>query len=438
MARGKNATALFEVIHTAKKPPKSSTTVSVPTPKWWAKSKTKRDPVKPTEPAPETAGRQGSWLAAAAKRGVLPTGGRSVQSDPIEDHPLVAPVEIEHEDGALHQRSAASNPVAAAVEPQPETQTETPVDDSSPSQPVERFADRFARKAAAAKQRDAAPISQEAVPENHVVITKIYDPVIPDASQEQAGECSEPELPQPIEPVDSPASLPSARSGLARRSSRDGMVCVDRPAGEVRFRLSYAGLIAFAMIFLIVLVIAFLAGSRSTQSAGDIPVDSRHSSDTGTTAGKTETGLMAAVSPPVTPSAAAPQAVRTDVLSVPRHPSQHPAAADSAPALVSVSATREVGSLYVVIQSYPEEELAQKACDYLNRAGVPCSLVQGLQDWAPRDWYSVVGLQPFAKHDPALPEYERAVTALGQKFSRQTINQFEPQAYTWRADSQQP
>jgi len=41
MARGKHATALFEVIHTARRLPKASPSGGIPTPKWWFKSKRK-------------------------------------------------------------------------------------------------------------------------------------------------------------------------------------------------------------------------------------------------------------------------------------------------------------------------------------------------------------------------------------------------------------
>lgn len=39
MAKGKNSTALFEVIHTAKRPPKASPSGGIATPQWWFKSK---------------------------------------------------------------------------------------------------------------------------------------------------------------------------------------------------------------------------------------------------------------------------------------------------------------------------------------------------------------------------------------------------------------
>jgi hypothetical protein len=101
---------------------------------------------------------------------------------------------------------------------------------------------------------------------------------------------------------------------------------------------------------------------------------------------------------------------------------------------------RQVGQMYVVVQSYPDRETAQRAGDFLNRSGVPCTVIPGLSGFALRDWYSVVGLQPFARgdHRPAVQVYLRQLTALGPQFSAKAYNQFQPQLYTWRADSDAP
>ena len=129
--------------------------------------------------------------------------------------------------------------------------------------------------------------------------------------------------------------------------------------------------------------------------------------------------------------------IHPDVLQVaPRSVKTVAAATDAPPvATLPIKSTRDIGMIYVVVQSYAEQELAQRACDFMNKSGIPCSLVQGPDGWAPRDWYSVVGLQPFAKHDPALPEYERAVKAAGIRFTTKIMDQFQPQGYTWRETS---
>ncbi len=96
--------------------------------------------------------------------------------------------------------------------------------------------------------------------------------------------------------------------------------------------------------------------------------------------------------------------------------------------------------MYAVVQSYPDRETARRAGAFLNRSGVPCTVVPGLSGFALRDWYSVVGLQAFARGDHSAAEqaYMRQLSALGPKFSTKVYNQFQPQMYTWRADSDTP
>jgi hypothetical protein len=181
------------------------------------------------------------------------------------------------------------------------------------------------------------------------------------------------------------------------------------------------------------LAIAFIAGTRVSSLADDSSLDQKEPTT------PPASGLMAAVGPeaPAVVDVTLPQPVKPDVLSIPQH-TVRPAVPDlSAPPAVPlpIKSTRDIGMIYVVVQSYAEQEVAQKACDYMNRAGIPCTRVQGPSNWAPRDWYSVVGLQPFNKHDSGLPDYERSVKALGMKFTNRSIDQFQPQAYTWREDS---
>src|SRR5882724_11537467 len=49
MAKGKHATALFEVIHSASRPPKASPTGGIGVPRWWFKGRAAKEPA-PTAP----------------------------------------------------------------------------------------------------------------------------------------------------------------------------------------------------------------------------------------------------------------------------------------------------------------------------------------------------------------------------------------------------
>jgi hypothetical protein len=220
------------------------------------------------------------------------------------------------------------------------------------------------------------------------------------------------------------------------RSGRGRMVAVDRSSGDIRFNLSYGGAAAIGFIFLITLAIAFIAGTRTQMNSSDADAI-----DTPVTAAKpaasapANTAFSMAVGP--SKSSVDAQPTKPDVIEISRDIARHPADAPATPsAQLTVKATRDIGMIYMVVQSYPDQELAQKACDFTNRAGYACTLVQGLTAWAPHDWYSVVGLKPYKKHDPALEEDEKAIAALGEKFSTKIYNQFQPQGYTWRGDSE--
>ncbi len=85
MARGRNAPALFDVIHAAKRPPKASPTGGgVPTPRWWARGGksadrpadaphgTSTDDGEDPTPDPRAVGRHPPVVA-----GGRPSGGRA-------------------------------------------------------------------------------------------------------------------------------------------------------------------------------------------------------------------------------------------------------------------------------------------------------------------------------------------------------------------------
>ncbi len=138
--------------------------------------------------------------------------------------------------------------------------------------------------------------------------------------------------------------------------------------------------------------------------------------------------MMAAVST-TAPSAAAEPAAP---VAPPAPTAAEPAAAEPV--------ARQVGMMYVVMQSYPDRETARRAADFLVARGVPCDVVHSPSGVALRDWYSAVGLQafPHTAHGPALQTYLQQLTALGPKFSGKVYNQFLPQPYIWRADSDAP
>ena len=404
MARNKNSTALFDVIHSAKRPPKASPSASIPTPKWWGKGKP--IPKPPVVESRENVGKQGSWLSAAKRNGTaaaLPAQAAVVQPASIEiPTQIEAPSSVETEN--VFAEHAEVEPVAV----------EAPVAEPVVAEPKVRFIDRFKNRTI-----ERAPVEPEPVA---------------DETQARASSLVEVD-PEPF--IDTPA--PEAKPDRPSRpvyAERDPAVSLDSAAGDIRFRLSYAGLVAIGFIFVLLLAIAFIAGKQmSTQTADDSSLSAADGKEPTTAP---TSGMMIALDQPNTAVSQDGMPVRPDVLSLPAHPSK-PTPVQATDVAVKPSlpmkTTRDIGMVYVVVQSYAEQELAQKACDFMNHAGIPCSLVQGPAHWAPGDWYSVVGLQPFTKHDPALADYEKSVKALGVKFTAHAIDQFQPSAYTWREDS---
>jgi hypothetical protein len=397
MARNKNSTALFDVIHAAKKPPKSSPSASIPAPRWWGKDK---KPIKPVVADPtENVGRQQSWLTAAKRNAGVVSAAPAAVGDqaPVAETP------------------AYQEPTASTADAVDEVNTE-PVVATEPIAPKPRFIDRF-------KGRSATP----------AIVEQSTSPVEPAAESREVQATPEYTLPVFDSPEEEPPTKSEARPA---RERRDPMMAIDRTTGDIRFHLSYGGLAAIGFIFLMALAIAFIAGTQHASTSAEAETSDGKVTQSNSSPAS---GLAMAVSPSQVPDAQ--RHVSPDVLDISRGSPKPTVPVSPTPAVspapLPVKATRDIGMMYVVIQSYPDQEMAQKACDFVNHAGIPCTLIQGLSDFAMHDWYSVVGLQPFKKHDPNMEDYEKSISTLGLKFSTKFYNQFQPKAYTWRPDSDQ-
>jgi hypothetical protein len=449
MARGKNSTALFEVIHTAKRPPKASPSGGgIPAPKWWAKGG-KGEPDGPTEtPAPAGAetsgGTRRSWLAAA-RRSAEPAvdaisdreptpdaaeaaedveAGDAAEADSDRD-PATAPGKVvitryypqETPARSADPEPAAEDEPAAMEEPAGQPGTTAPSPDAGPTDERPSWSERRARVLA---ERSAVPSKAG------------FDPT---------ADVNPDDLRSGSRPTSAPAR-PARRSAgptpSAMRPEPAPPVALDRDAGEVRFRLSYGGAILAGVILLLVIVIAYLAGHATGGESAVDPTGSGRPSVARAGSGAPQpndgaaTHMMLAASPTQAPAAdagSAPAAlVAAPTASAPTAP---PAAADDVPF------ARQVGMLYVVVQCYPDRSTATRAATFLNRNGIPCDVVNGPSGFAMRDWCSVVGRQPFSRgdHTSAAQDYQRRIAALGPQFDKRAYNQFLPQLYAWKADS---
>jgi hypothetical protein len=202
--------------------------------------------------------------------------------------------------------------------------------------------------------------------------------------------------------------------------SSDEPLQLDPIEREVRFKLSYGGAAAAAFVLILVLVIAYLIGTRSqpVETGKLIPAVTNNAHTDGS-------GLLAAVTPaPITPAPA-------PVADVP----VTPAIAPAIPAVAS-STGRQIGKHYVIAQSYPDKETAIKARDVLNKAGIQCTVIQGLPGWASDSWFSVVGTRPFdhIQNNDDLTAYEDAMQSAGAQFAgKSAFNKLDPKEYKWRA-----
>jgi hypothetical protein len=129
--------------------------------------------------------------------------------------------------------------------------------------------------------------------------------------------------------------------------------------------------------------------------------------------------------PPPNPAPAQPAQAQRASWNDPQSPTTH----------VGQSKVRVVNLNYVIVQSYPEQEkqMAQQACDLLNKRGIPCTIETALH-YAP-NWYVVVGLTSFdrVRNSPEYDAYVRQIEQVGVEFAGSSkFKKFEPRAFKWQ------
>jgi len=216
------------------------------------------------------------------------------------------------------------------------------------------------------------------------------------------------------------------------RIASENALVVDKESGEINFKLSYAGAAAAGFILLIVLAIAYLVGSRSSQvsqsedfhlAPGAAPSQPAAPADT----------LLAAAMPEAAPTPATPVEPITTI--------KPTADANGATISPTGSATpdkpkRQVGLNYVIVQSYPDDAVSQRAADFLNKNGIPCTVVK-LPAYS---MTSVVSLKGFdhVQHNPEMDDYRQKIETLGETFAgRRLFDRFHTQMIKWRKDQDQ-
>jgi hypothetical protein len=101
-----------------------------------------------------------------------------------------------------------------------------------------------------------------------------------------------------------------------------------------------------------------------------------------------------------------------------------------------IGPNRQVGLNYVVIQSYPEEKMAQQAVAALQQAGVGATIERKLPGWtASGQWYAVVGIHGFNKirDNPEYDKYLSTIKKVSDQYAKpKSFRAFNnPQPYKW-------
>jgi hypothetical protein len=105
---------------------------------------------------------------------------------------------------------------------------------------------------------------------------------------------------------------------------------------------------------------------------------------------------------------------------------------------IDTNQTRSIGLNYILVQSYPNQKLAEEARDFLVKEGVACTVEKGPKDWASDpSWCSVITSAGYAHiHSPEYEAAARNITTLGEQFAgKAKFKRFEPHAYKWKQSS---
>lgn len=224
-------------------------------------------------------------------------------------------------------------------------------------------------------------------------------------------------------PVEAPVirSAPTVPSGRAEGVS----VAVDPSRHEVSLRFSYVSAAICAVAVVVLLGLAYLFGRQSLGSPRPVlaqePVRELRN--------KAAAPQVLKLSPSETPGGGdemrvAPPTTRG---ATPRF--NEPAPPNN---FVVDDPRRQAGLNYVVIQSYPSQQMADEVVQLLARNGVSATVERGLKGWS-RSWYMVVGTRGFARISAA--EYKAYITQLktisDKNLHQRSFKAFMPQAYKW-------
>ncbi|HEX2973779.1 MAG TPA: hypothetical protein VHP11_15715 [Tepidisphaeraceae bacterium] len=98
-----------------------------------------------------------------------------------------------------------------------------------------------------------------------------------------------------------------------------------------------------------------------------------------------------------------------------------------------VSRVRKAGLNYIIVQSYPEAEMANEAVKVLSENGIDSTVERNLQGWS-KDWHIVVGLEGFDRisNSARYDAYVKKIRDISEKYAKKSsFKAFAPTAIKW-------
>jgi hypothetical protein len=206
---------------------------------------------------------------------------------------------------------------------------------------------------------------------------------------------------------------------------RGGGMMMDGERQEISLRLSYGSAVIGVFALVTLVAASFLAGRKTAVVAQPLLSISTEELRRGPVAPEVTNLQKTAVEAPVAalpgPGTAAGQ---PQAAAVPPQPAGH----------VVRDRNRSVGLNYVIIQSYPNEKMANDAAKALLDNKIDCTVEKKIPGKGfPEEWWKVVGTDGFAKiSSPEYGAYVERIKRISDQYAKKNnFRAFEPAAMKW-------
>jgi hypothetical protein len=218
------------------------------------------------------------------------------------------------------------------------------------------------------------------------------------------------------------------------KAAAPSMVALEPARNRIHFKLSYTSAIITGFAVLVVMIIAYTVGKRGLSP--DLAPQSAQATEQLLTGPARPDVLHVGndLPAPKTGDGAAARSKNDDAIETVT-PAQSPASPHAPQALVVDDDKFMIGLNYVIVQSWPDEKIANDAVEALAKGGVRAKVVKGPPGWASTEWYSVIGTKGFdqIRKSKEYDAYVSKIEKIGQDFADGSrFKLFKPLAYKWR------